>query len=60
VAEKRFGNPDIEAISQILWATIHGITSLLIVRPEFPWVEKEKLIDRMLDTALEGLCRRSR
>lgn len=51
--------PDVETSSQVLWVTIHGITSLLIVRPDFPWVERESLIDQVLDTAIAGLARPS-
>ena len=53
--EERVPWPDVETTSQILWVTIHGITSLLIVRPNFPWVEREGLIDQVLDTAIRGL-----
>lgn len=46
---------DVDLISQTLWAGIHGLTSLLIGHSKFPFVEKEKLIDSLLDTMLEGL-----
>lgn len=46
---------DVRATSQILWAAIHGITSLLIVKHRFEWVERERLIEGMLDTVLSGL-----
>lgn len=50
-----FGAPDVEATSQVLWATIHGITSLLIALPAFPWVDRERLIDQVIATAIDGL-----
>ncbi len=31
-------------LTQNLWAGLHGLVSLLIARPEFPWVEREALI----------------
>jgi hypothetical protein len=31
-------------ITQTLWAGLHGLVSLLIARPEFPWIEREALI----------------
>ena len=31
-------------LTQTLWAGLHGLVSLLIARPEFPWVEREALI----------------
>ncbi len=41
-----------------LWATAHGITSLLIAHPAFPWPEdRDRLIDQVLDQALMGLLR---
>jgi AcrR family transcriptional regulator len=30
--------------TQVLWAGLHGLVSLLIARPEFPWVDREALI----------------
>lgn len=57
VEEERLSWPNVETTSQILWVMIHGITSLLIVRPNFPWVERESLIDQVLDTAISGLGR---
>ncbi|WP_297514919.1 TetR/AcrR family transcriptional regulator [uncultured Caulobacter sp.] len=35
---------DVEAVTQALWAGLHGLVSLLIARPEFPWVDRETLI----------------
>ncbi len=32
-------------ITQTLWAGLHGLVSLLIARPEFPWIEREALIN---------------
>jgi AcrR family transcriptional regulator len=46
---------DIETTSQALWASIHGITSLLIQRPAFPWTSKRKLIAQVIHTATDSL-----
>ncbi len=46
---------DMESVSQALWAHCHGIVSLLIGRPDFPWVERERLIETGLDIVLNGL-----
>ncbi|HQR88095.1 MAG: TetR family transcriptional regulator [Caulobacter sp. 12-67-6] len=35
---------DVVVTAQALWAGLHGLVSLLIARPEFPWVERETLI----------------
>ena len=32
------------AATQALWAGLHGLVSLLIARPEFPWIDREALI----------------
>lgn len=55
VKQKKFREVDVEATSQALWAAIHGITSLLIVHIRFPWVDKNKLIDHLVNTMIEGL-----
>lgn len=42
-----------------LWVLVHGITSLLISLPGFPWPdEPERLADRLLDDHLQGLLPR--
>jgi AcrR family transcriptional regulator len=48
-------NGDVELISQTLWAGIHGLTSLLIGHTEFPFVEKERLIENLIETMIKGL-----
>lgn len=53
--EKRFRRMDVEVASQVLWAAVHGITSLLILRPAFPWADRETLIGQVVDAAVNGL-----
>ena len=48
---------DLDVASQVLWAGVHGITSLLIAKPSFPWVDKGALIEGMVDTLIGGLRR---
>ena len=55
VEEKRFRPVDVETTSQALWASVHGITSLLIQRPAFPWVPKKELIAQVINTAVDSL-----
>jgi len=55
VKEKRFRSVDIETTSQALWAAIHGITSLLIQRPTFPWVRKKQVIEQVINNAVDSL-----
>jgi len=59
VEEKRFRAVDVESTAQALWASAHGITSLLIQRPAFPWVPKKELIARVIDTAVDSLVTRT-
>ena len=55
VEEKRFRAVGVEATSQALWASVHGITSLLIQRPAFPWVSKRELISQVINNAVDNL-----
>jgi AcrR family transcriptional regulator len=55
IKAKKFRETNIEAVTQLIWAGGHGVTSLLISMPDFPWVKKNELIDLMINTLLEGL-----
>ncbi len=55
VAAGKLKSGDIDAMSQALWAGIHGTTSLLIGHIDFPFVEKNKLIDTVIDSMVDGL-----
>jgi len=39
-----------------LWAVAHGLTSLMISKPGFPWPPVDELIDHVLHTAVVGLA----
>jgi hypothetical protein len=45
--------PDLAA--QAVWTGIHGVTSLMITIPNFPWGDKETAIDHVVDSLVEGL-----
>jgi len=46
-------------ISVGLWVLVHGITSLLLAAPTFPWPsEPDELVDRLITDHLEGLLPR--
>jgi AcrR family transcriptional regulator len=51
------GPAEIEMTSQVLWACIHGITSLLISRPNFPWIEQSRLVNELIESAVAGVAR---
>jgi AcrR family transcriptional regulator len=55
IQAKKFRKTDVEAVTQMIWAGGHGITSLLISMPDFPWVKKSELINLLIDTLIEGL-----
>ncbi len=38
-----------------LWSAVHGVTSLLIARPDFPWPERDRLLTHVLEVNLQGL-----
>ena len=44
-----------EQVVQALWAHTHGIVSLLIINPDFPWADRGELIHTSLDIAMKGL-----
>jgi AcrR family transcriptional regulator len=46
------------AITVSLWAVVHGLTSLLVAKPAFPWGDVDLVIDTTLDRCLHGLLAR--
>jgi AcrR family transcriptional regulator len=55
IRQKRFRQVDVEITGQALWSAVHGVTLLLIDFPDFPWTEKDKLIDTVIQTMIKGL-----
>lgn len=56
VESGRLRETDVMAVSQALWATVHGITSLQISKGDcFPWVDRERLIDLTVDSIVRGM-----
>jgi AcrR family transcriptional regulator len=55
IRQKKFRAMDVEAASQALWAAMHGVTSLLIVHKDFPWVRRDLLVETVMDSALRHL-----
>jgi AcrR family transcriptional regulator len=55
IAKGKFRKVDVEITSQALWAALHGITALLIVKKGFPWADKNQVIDAVIDGAIRGL-----
>jgi AcrR family transcriptional regulator len=38
-----------------LWTAVHGVTSLLIARPDFPWPDFDRLMDMVVHVQSTGL-----
>ena len=49
---------DARAIGQAIWASAHGVVSLMITKPYFPWAERDLLVKTVLDAMFAGLLRR--
>ncbi len=58
IQEGLFRLDDVEEASQVLWAGIHGITTLLTTKPGFPFIEQTRLVDRVVEVLVEGVRRR--
>jgi AcrR family transcriptional regulator len=55
VRKKKFRAVDVEAAAQAMWAAVHGVTSLLIVKKEFPWAKRDALVDAVIEAAVRHL-----
>lgn len=53
--EGKIQHADLEETSQAIWAGIHGLTALLITQSGFPFVERDKLIRRVIEILVGGL-----
>ena len=42
-----------------IWTAVHGLTSLLIIKPDFPWPPVDDLLDATTDMLLRGLAPRT-
>ena len=55
IRQKMFRQMDVETTGQVLWAAVHGVTLLLIDFPDFPWTEKNELINTVINITIKGL-----
>ena len=55
IQQKMFRQVDVETTGQVMWSAVHGITLLLIDFPDFPWTERDTLINTVIDTTIKGL-----
>ena len=55
VEQKEFRTIDTNLTAQALWAAAHGLTSLLIANSDAHFVARNKLINHVIETMIEGL-----
>ncbi len=48
---------DQRELAQALWVAIHGLVSGQIASKGFPWIERGRLIDRLIDVLLHGVMK---
>jgi AcrR family transcriptional regulator len=44
-------------VALTLWAAVHGIATLLIAKPHFPWGDTDELVERVLDMSMNGIVK---
>jgi AcrR family transcriptional regulator len=47
--------PDVCA--ELCWMGVHGLVAAIIMKPEFPWSDRDALISGMLDIHMKGIVR---
>jgi len=52
-AGELFGSPS--EIVQVMWMGWHGLVSLLIQRPNFPWASRRRLISAVVESVVQSL-----
>ncbi len=60
IEAKVFRPVDPDVTARALWASLHGITALLIQMPNFAWGDQQAVVDSVIDCAIEGLRARRR
>lgn len=48
---------DVHELSQAVWCCVHGVSALLIAKCEFPFIERGRLIDAVIETVLHGVLK---
>lgn len=52
------GEHDALIVATGLWMTVHGVVSLMITKPDFPWPPRDQLVDHVLGVCAAGLSGR--
>ena len=45
----------IRALTQVLWASVHGLVSIVITKPHFGWEDRPALVDAQVDILVHGI-----
>lgn len=56
MATGRFAPADSLLVATGLWATVHGVTSLAIARPDYPYIGSDDLLDHLMGVYVRGLA----
>jgi hypothetical protein len=48
---------DVTLTAQTVWVVVHGLVALLIARPGYVLVDRQLLVDTVIDTVVRGLQR---
>ena len=46
-----------DTCAELCWMAMHGLVAAMIMKPEFPWSDRDLLISAMLDIHLKGMVR---
>ena len=46
-----------DTCAELCWMGIHGVVAALIMKPDFPWSNRETLIQGMQDIVIKGILR---
>ncbi len=50
-------NRDPHTATQMIWAGVHGVVSLMLTKPYFDWDDRDEMIDAMLNATISDLTR---
>ncbi len=57
IRDGSFRYMDVDLATQVIWSMNHGMASILITNPNFPWVDKDALISASIEQAVAGFLR---
>jgi AcrR family transcriptional regulator len=60
IAAGAIAGDDPVVIAVGLWASVHGVTSLMIAKPDFPWPPVDDIVNHLMGVHCRGLARRDR